>query len=99
MAAVTSPVNPGAGFVTTAPSPLATIKGVTNTISTLFLFGAVIYLILAGYMYLSAGGDEKKLGVAKNNFIYGVIGIAIALLAYSLPGVIGTYIGGGAELQ
>ena len=53
---------------------------------TKFAFGAVsivavIYIVLAGYRYLSSGGDEKQAEEAKRAITNSVIGIGVVLLA------------------
>lgn len=44
---------------------------------------AVIMIIWAGLLWMTAGGDEEKLGKARRTLIYGLIGIAIVLFAYA----------------
>lgn len=42
---------------------------------------AVIMIIIAGFKYLTSGGDANKVGSAKSTLIYAIIGIVIAVLA------------------
>lgn len=42
---------------------------------------AVIMIILAGFKYITSGGDANKVGSAKNTLIYAMVGIAVAALA------------------
>lgn len=68
---------PGEGF---------TVGGILTQIIGWFLFVAgaiaVIYLILAGYQYITAAGDPEKATKAKNAIIYAVIGIVVIVLSY-----------------
>lgn len=50
----------------------------------LFVAGAVavIYLIWAGYQYITAAGDPEKATKAKNAIIHSVIGIVVIVLSY-----------------
>jgi hypothetical protein len=50
----------------------------------LFIAGAiaVIYLIWAGYQYITAAGDPEKATKAKNAIIHAVIGIVVIVLSY-----------------
>ncbi|MDE1970669.1 MAG: hypothetical protein KGI50_03790 [Patescibacteria group bacterium] len=89
----------GGNYVTQIGSPRTVLQNVTNTIASLFLFASVIYLVLAGFQYLTAGGDSEKMGKAKTNFTYSIIGIAIGLLAYALPGLISSFLQGSGTLQ
>lgn len=45
---------------------------------------ALLYLIWAGYRYLSAGGDTKKSGEARVAIVHAVIGIAVIVAAYAI---------------
>src|SRR4051812_13203604 len=41
---------------------------------------AVIMVIVAGFKYMTSGGDSGKVANAKNTLIYALVGIAIAAL-------------------
>jgi len=45
---------------------------------------AIIVIILAGFKYITSGGDAGKVGNAKNTLIYAMIGLAVAVLAQLL---------------
>lgn len=70
----------------------AIVQQITQFIASLFLFGSVIAMIYSGYLYFSAAGDTKKIEVAHQNFKWGLVGIAIGLLAYAFPGMIKLFI-------
>ncbi|MGZ6005343.1 MAG: hypothetical protein ACXWLH_04300 [Candidatus Saccharimonadales bacterium] len=66
-------------------------SGVSNLLSTIvgiisFVAGAaaVIMVILAGFKYITSGGDSAKIGSAKGTLIYALVGVAIAVLAQIL---------------
>jgi len=44
----------------------------------------VIYIVQAGVMYMTAGGDDKKVGEAKTMIKNAVIGIVLIVAAYSI---------------
>lgn len=44
----------------------------------------LVFIIYAGYMYMTASGDETKTKKALNAFIYALIGVAIALSTKAL---------------
>ena len=54
---------------------------------------AVIFIVYAGFLYLTSGGDEDKTKAAKNYIVYAVIGIAIALLARGIVLLAKNFIG------
>lgn len=62
------------GPVTKITSFLAVLMGIT----------AFIILIYSGYMYITSGGDSKKVSTAKTTIIYAAIGIVIALSAQAI---------------
>ena len=45
---------------------------------------AVLYMMMSGFKYVTAGGDAKKAGEAKEGITHALIGIAITLVAYLL---------------
>lgn len=55
---------------------------------------AAIYLVFAGWQYVTAAGDEDKAKKGLNTLIYALIGVGIALLAKGLIYVVSTFITG-----
>jgi uncharacterized protein YacL len=59
-----------------------------NKALTWFLFfvilAAVVMIIMAGWEYVQAAGDSKKIQAALNRIIYAVVGIVVALLAKAI---------------
>lgn len=55
-----------------------------------FLFGivATITIIFAGIMYVTSEGNAEKTKAAKNAILYGVIGLVVTLLSFSIVGFI-----------
>lgn len=45
---------------------------------------ATIFIIIAGFMFVTAGGDPKKLDTAKKTLTWTIIGVAIAIAAWTL---------------
>ncbi len=60
------------------------------------IFVAALYIVYAGWQYVTAGGDEEKAKKGLNNLIYALIGVGIALLAKGLIYVIGQFVTGTA---
>jgi cell division protein FtsW (lipid II flippase) len=67
----------------------------------LFLVGtaATIYLIYAGYKYISSAGDEAAAAEAKRQIIYAVIGIVVAAGASVVSQAFVASFPGGSEFQ
>lgn len=72
----------GAGY---SNIPLATSVG--SLIGIFLSFLGVIFLILtvyAGFMWMTAMGEEKKIAKAKNILIGAVVGLVIIMAAYAI---------------
>lgn len=75
-------VNDQAGF---GNQPLEETLGLL--INVLLSFLGVICLVLvlyAGFLWMTAGGDDKKVGTAKNIMINAVVGLIVLLSAYAI---------------
>ena len=96
----TGPVTlPGTGDISPEFSSLAGFLSLMNTAANWFLAFvvviAVILLIVAGFNYMTSGGDPEKVKSAKNKIIYAAIGIAVGLLARALIALVGNIVTGG----
>jgi hypothetical protein len=60
------------------------IVNLVNWVTGLFFVAAILFLFYAAYLYLGAAGDPERLTKAKDQLIYSVIAIAVALLASSI---------------
>jgi hypothetical protein len=59
----------------------------TNILDTFtFLIGgiAVLMIIIGGIRYITSAGDQNGITAAKNTILYAVIGLVVAMLAYSI---------------
>ena len=66
---------------------------VTNWIFYLMIIAVVIVFVIAGAMYMMAGGDSEKTKGAKGLMIYGIVGLVIALIAKLIPSVVRLIVG------
>ena len=57
---------------------------IINVVIGLIGFVAVIVIILGGVQYTTSAGDSSKVKKAKDTIMYGIIGLVIALMAYSI---------------
>lgn len=61
----------------------------------LFTFALIIsfiYFVLAGIRYTTAGGNPEKVKGVHQALLWGVVGIAVALAARSVPTIIATFL-------
>jgi len=71
-----------------AGSIVALVNIILNFIWPLFVGFAVIMFIVAGFMFLTARGDPEKTDTARQAILWGVVGIVVGILAFSIPFII-----------
>jgi len=99
--AVNDVVGPvGAGAPVTKPTAdwgtVCLINSINNVVDWIFLFLLVISVALiaiAGFLWMTSGGDAAKTKTAGQMIIAALIGIVIALLARVLPAVVLSILG------
>lgn len=58
------------------------IGAVVNILSLAVGVVAVVMVVIAGFKYMTSGGDSSSIASAKNTLIYAIVGLVIASLAY-----------------
>jgi hypothetical protein len=73
---------------------------VTSIVNSIFGFiwpviiGIIIILfIIAGFEFITAQGDSAKIGKARQFVIWGIVGIVVVLLAFSMVSIIQNSLG------
>ena len=61
-----------------------TIASLINTFIGLLGIVAVIIILIGGFQWMTAGGDDEKIGGAKKMIYAGVAGLAVILAAYAI---------------
>ena len=79
--------------ITSISNFVTVLQTVLGWMFTIFLILAVVMIIWAAFIYLTAGGEEEKLGKAKSILIYAVVAVVVALVAAGLPNIVGSLIG------
>jgi hypothetical protein len=64
------------------------LESVIYTVWMIFAALGVIMIVIAGILFLTASGDPAKLTTARSAFIWGAIGIAIGIIAFSITAII-----------
>ncbi len=54
----------------------------------LFIGFAVIMFLVAGFLFLTAQGDASKVAAARQAVLWGVVGVVVGVLAFSIPFII-----------
>jgi len=84
-------------FLTAAPITASTdiealVTAVARWISIVVSVIAVIFIILGGVSYITAGGDAEKATGARQKVVYGLIGLAIAALAWGAEALVRSFL-------
>ncbi len=91
LAVLTVPSVALAQWSTTAPagadtlpvtSVFAIISNIMNWLLAILGFVAVIGFVIAGIMYLTAGGDAENQKKAKNQMLWSIQGVVVALIGW-----------------
>jgi len=61
----------------------------------IFVTIVIVMFVVAGILFLTAQGQPEKLTQAKQAFIWGVIGVVVGILAYSIVFIVQSALGGG----
>ena len=88
----------------TAPKGIRSFEGFLGVfdllitwIFTILLVLAVIFIILAAFQYLTAGGEEEKIKKAHQKIIYAIVAIAVAFLAQGVSFVVAQLLNQGGN--
>ena len=73
------------------------VKTAANWFSFFILLFAIIAILYAAFLFLTAGGNEETSKKARSVLIYGLIGIAIGLLATQAVEFVKATVGGDLE--
>ena len=63
---------------------MGTVNIIINVVLGVLGLLAVVVIIYGGFMYTTSAGDSSKVKKAKDTIMYGIIGLVIALMAYSI---------------
>lgn len=87
MAQVGAP-QPGGG-----PGTLEGIgQKIANAAWVIFTIVAVVMFVIAGILFLTAMGNPEKIVQARNAFLWGVVGVVVAVIAFSITTIISNII-------
>ena len=62
----------------------ASVTGILNAVIGVLSFVCVIVIIIGGVTYMTSSGDAGKVKKAKDTILYGVIGLAVCVLAFAI---------------
>ena len=64
------------------------INNVMNWFFIIVLIIAVMFLLYAGFLFITAGGDPDKVNTARQNVMYAMVGVAVAVLAKGIVALV-----------
>ena len=73
------------------------VQRIARWIQTFFFLIAGVFIVLAAFGYLTAGGDEEKVKSAKQKLVYAIVAIVVAVFAFVVATIIANFIGGTTE--
>lgn len=84
---------PTVGILDPTTTSISTI--IEKIISWVLLFAgaiAVLFIIYAGFMYVTSAGNKERIETAKKTLTFAVIGLIVIILANFIVGLVGTTI-------
>jgi len=63
------------------------VLGLVNWVAWFVALVAVLFGLYSGILFITAGGDDEKLTKAKNILLYAIVGIVVAILAFSIVAI------------
>ena len=80
--------------------PSVTITSLTDLVAKIesavwIVFGgiAVLAFVVAGILFLTAGGAPEKIASARSAFLWGVAGVVVGIIAYSIIAIVSSMVG------
>ena len=89
-ALIASPLIAEAQVQSKLKSAICTIVDYLFTLALIVGIGAALW---AAFQYMTAGGDATKVSGAHKTLTYAAVGIAVAILAGSVPGIVASLVG------
>jgi len=75
------------------PSVWSVMVALMNLIWPIFFGLAVIMFIVAGGMFLTARGEAGQIATARMAVVWGVVGVIVGILAFSIPFILRNTLG------
>lgn len=80
---------------TTCSEMLTFLSGAVATTLAAFIGAiAIIMLLYGAFQFLTAGGDSEKIKDARHTITWAIVGIAVALISFNIPGILSSFLGG-----
>ena len=80
-------------------SMIALIQSIEKLMGLVFGGIAVVMFVIAGILFLTAGGDPEKVQTARSAFIWGIAGVVVGLIAFSIVAIVASVVNGTATVS
>jgi fumarate reductase subunit D len=80
----------------TADDVVRFLKNLANWLGGVVFIIAILVMLVGAFVYMTSGGDEKKLATAKSIITYDIVAIVIVAISYGIVSIITTLIKGFA---
>ena len=76
-------------------------QNIINVVIAVLGIVAVVFMVIGGVGYTTSQGDPNKTNKAKNTILYAILGVILAVLAYTIVNFVlaNLFNGGGAETE
>ncbi|MFH0852714.1 MAG: hypothetical protein V1845_03915 [bacterium] len=68
------------------------ISGFATYFSGIIGVLGILVLLYAAFLYMTAGGNDEKVSKAKSTFIYGLVGVGVAILAFGVFNLVSSFL-------
>lgn len=80
--------------ITTKQQVIDFFNNTAETVQKIFWAVAIIAIFYSGFLYATAGGNEQRVDKAKKSLLYGVIAVAIGVMAFGIEPLVRSFLGG-----
>lgn len=93
---------PASGAGNIPQANITSLQSILNDLCVVFAWAfyflivlAIIFVVIAAFKYLTAGGEAEKVKSAGATLLYAAVAIGVALLAKAIPLIVGNFLGAG----
>ena len=89
-----APADTGAPQITDLASIVHSIENVTALV-----FGGIVVImfVFSGILFLTAQGEPEKIKTARHAFLWGVVGVVVGIVAYSIIAIVSSFLTGSSS--
>ncbi|MEK7519771.1 MAG: hypothetical protein AAB581_00790 [Patescibacteria group bacterium] len=84
--------DPACNVATAGMTVLQALANIVNWFSWLLAILSVAVGLYAGFLYMTAAGEAQKVSIANHVLVYAIVGVAVAILAFSVISILEGFI-------